>query len=152
MAKRTYQTEFHPEAIREIRKAIQWYRDRNEQAADQLRSLVQSAESLIERSPESCASYLHDTRGYRFQKFPLCSCLHFARRSNLHRSSRPHAPKTRILARALRGVAKAQGSSNESKSNRRFSNLSRTGAVAIRSKSPDCRRCQQLIPVISDPQ
>jgi hypothetical protein len=47
MAKRNYQNEFHPEAIREIRESIQWYRDRNELAADELRSLVQSAESLM---------------------------------------------------------------------------------------------------------
>ncbi|QDT07402.1 Plasmid stabilization system protein [Rubripirellula lacrimiformis] len=71
MAKRNFQTEFHPEAIREIRESIQWYRDRNEQAADAFRSLVQAAESLIERSPESCAPYLHETLGYRFQKYPF---------------------------------------------------------------------------------
>lgn len=53
MAKRNYQTEFHPETIREIRESIQWYRDRNEPTADELRLLVESAESLIERSPES---------------------------------------------------------------------------------------------------
>ena len=71
MAKRKYRIEYHPEAIREIRESIHWYRDRNEAAADELRSLVESAESLIQRSPESCAQYVHDTRGYRFQKFPF---------------------------------------------------------------------------------
>ena len=71
MAKRTYRIEYHPEAIREIRNSIHWYRDRNEAVADELRSLVESAESSIERSPESCAPYLHDTRGYRFKKFPF---------------------------------------------------------------------------------
>lgn len=71
MAKRNYQTEFHPEAIREIRESIQWYSDRSEQAAAELRSLVQLAEALIEQSPESCAHYLHDTLGYRFKKYPF---------------------------------------------------------------------------------
>ena len=71
MAKRTYRIEYHPEAIREIRESIHWYRDRNEAVADELRSAVESAESLIQRSPKSCAPYVHDTRGYRFQKFPF---------------------------------------------------------------------------------
>ncbi len=63
MAKRKFRIEYHPEAIREIRDSIRWYRDRNEGVADELRSLVESAESLIERSPETCAPYLNDTRG-----------------------------------------------------------------------------------------
>ena len=71
MAKRKYRIEYHSEAIREIRDSVRWYRDRNQAVADELRLLVKSAELLIEHSPESCAPYLHDTRGYRFQKFPF---------------------------------------------------------------------------------
>ena len=33
--------------------------------------LVKSAEELVERSPESWAPYLLETRGFRFQKFPF---------------------------------------------------------------------------------
>ena len=66
-----YQIEFHPQAIHEIREAIEWYRQRNEDTGQELRALTKAAEELIRRSPHSCAAYLHDTRGYRFQKFPF---------------------------------------------------------------------------------
>lgn len=52
MAKRTYQIEFHPETIRETHEAIEWYRQRNVEAANEFRSLVKSAEELVVRSPE----------------------------------------------------------------------------------------------------
>ncbi len=71
MAKSNYQIEFHPEAIREIRETIEWYRVRNADVADEFRTLVKSAEALIERSPESWATYMLETRGFRFQKFPF---------------------------------------------------------------------------------
>lgn len=71
MAKSNYQIEFHPEAIRETREAIAWYRERNEESAAEFRALVKSAEELIERSPESWAAYLLETRGFRFQRFPF---------------------------------------------------------------------------------
>ncbi|MGB7344077.1 MAG: type II toxin-antitoxin system RelE/ParE family toxin [Pirellulaceae bacterium] len=71
MAKLNYEIEFHPEAIREIREAVQWYRERNDEVATEFRNLVESAEELVQRSPESWASYLLETRGFRFQKFPF---------------------------------------------------------------------------------
>ena len=71
MAKPKYRIEFHPSAIREIRDAIQWYRDRDEQVSEEFRSLIAAAEELVQRSPESWASYVHNTRGFRFQKFPF---------------------------------------------------------------------------------
>jgi len=71
MAKSIYQIEFHPEAIREVRESIEWYRQRNEEIAGEFRTLVQSAEELVQRSPESWAVYLLETRGFRFQKFPF---------------------------------------------------------------------------------
>ena len=71
MAKPKFQIEFHPSAIREIRDAIQWYRDRDEQVGEEFRSLITAAEELVQRSPESWASYFHETRGFRFQKFPF---------------------------------------------------------------------------------
>ncbi len=55
MAKANYRIEFHPEAIREIRESIGWYRERNEATAAELRTLVQAAEELIQRSPEAWA-------------------------------------------------------------------------------------------------
>lgn len=33
MAKLNYEIEFHPEAIREIREAVQWYRERSDEVA-----------------------------------------------------------------------------------------------------------------------
>lgn len=71
MAKLNYEIEFHPEAIREIREAVQWYRERNDEVATEFRNLVESAEELVQRSPESWATYLSETRGFRFQKFPF---------------------------------------------------------------------------------
>lgn len=71
MAKPKFQIDFHPEAIREIREAIEWYRQRDERVASELRELVAAAEALIQRSPEAWAAYLHGTRGFRFQKFPF---------------------------------------------------------------------------------
>ena len=50
MAKRNYQTEFHPEAIREIRESIQWYRDRKEQAADEESSERKTAKGIGRQS------------------------------------------------------------------------------------------------------
>ncbi len=44
MAKSDYRIEFHPEAIRETREAIQWYRQRNKETAAEFRTLVKSAE------------------------------------------------------------------------------------------------------------
>lgn len=71
MAKSNYRIEFHPEAIREIRESIEWYRERNEATATEFRALVQAAEELVQRSPEAWAVYALDTRGFRFQKFPF---------------------------------------------------------------------------------
>jgi plasmid stabilization system protein ParE len=71
MEKRTYAVEFHPQAIVDIRESIEWYRQRNQQAADDLRRIIKAVESWIQRSPESCAPYLHGTLGYRFQRFPF---------------------------------------------------------------------------------
>jgi len=71
MAKSNCLIDFHPDAIHEIREAIAWYSERNEETAIEFRALVKSAEELVERSPESWAAYLLETRGFRFQKFPF---------------------------------------------------------------------------------
>jgi plasmid stabilization system protein ParE len=71
MAKPKCLIEFHPAAIREIRDAIQWYRDRDERAGAELRTLIAAAEELVQRSPESWAAYFHGTRGFRFQQYPF---------------------------------------------------------------------------------
>jgi toxin ParE1/3/4 len=61
MAKLNCEIEFHPEAIRE----------RSDKLASEFRNLVVSAEELVQRSPESWAVYLLETRGFRFQNFPF---------------------------------------------------------------------------------
>ncbi len=71
MARSNYEIEFHPEAIREVRETIEWYRQRSNEVATDFRTLVKSAEELVQRSPESWAVYLLETRGFRFQKFPF---------------------------------------------------------------------------------
>ena len=71
MAKPKFQIEFHPAAIREIRDAIAWYRDRDDRAGSELRTLITAAEELVQRSPEAWAAYFHGTRGFRFQKYPF---------------------------------------------------------------------------------
>ena len=48
MAKSTYEIEYHPEAIREIREAIEWYRQRDEGVASEFRTLIKSAEELVQ--------------------------------------------------------------------------------------------------------
>ncbi len=70
MAKLNYQIEYHPEAVREIHETIQWYRDRNEAASGEFRSLLKSAESLVQIYPEAWAFYLQNTRGFLLRKFP----------------------------------------------------------------------------------
>jgi len=71
MAKSNYKIEFHPEAIRETREAIQWCRQRDENVASEFRALLKSAVELVSRFPESWSEYLVDARGFRFQKFPF---------------------------------------------------------------------------------
>lgn len=71
MANSTYEIEFHPDAIREIREAIEWYRQRDKGVATEFRTLIKSAEELVQRSPESWAAYLLETHGFRFHKFPF---------------------------------------------------------------------------------
>lgn len=71
MAKPRYQIEFHPEAIREIRDAIAWYRERDERAGEALRTLIASAEEMVRRSPEAWATYFHGAHGFRLRRFPF---------------------------------------------------------------------------------
>jgi len=61
----------HPEAINDAQQAYQWYRDRNEIAANAFRSEVERAIDLISKSPRRWPAYLHGTCRYLLMRFPF---------------------------------------------------------------------------------
>ncbi|GAB5514397.1 MAG: hypothetical protein Rhob2KO_21220 [Rhodopirellula baltica] len=63
--------EYHPEAADEVAEAFSWYASANAKVGEQFKLQLERAEELVQRSPESWAAYLLETRGFRFQKFPF---------------------------------------------------------------------------------
>ncbi len=63
--------EYHPEASDEVAEAFSWYATANPEVGEQFKLELERAEELVQRSPESWAAYLLETRGFRFQKFPF---------------------------------------------------------------------------------
>ena len=61
----------HPEAINDAQQAYQWYRLRNEIAANAFRFEVERAIDLISKSPRRWPAYLHGTRRYLLMRFPF---------------------------------------------------------------------------------
>ncbi|EMI40830.1 type II toxin-antitoxin system RelE/ParE family toxin [Rhodopirellula sp. SWK7] len=63
--------EYHPDASDEVAKAFSWYA-RIAPEVDELSKLeFEHAEELVHRSPDSWATYLPETRGFRFQMLPF---------------------------------------------------------------------------------
>ena len=63
--------EYHPEASDEVAGTFSWYAGVNPEVGEQFKLEFERAEELVQRSPESWAAYLLETRGFRFQKFPF---------------------------------------------------------------------------------
>lgn len=68
--------EYHPDASDEVAEAFSWYARIDPEVGQQFKLEFEHAEQLVQRSPESWATYLLETRGFRFQKFPfVLSCV-----------------------------------------------------------------------------
>ena len=73
--------EFLPEAVAEAREAQQWYRERNEAAADAFLAKLDRLAELVARAPDVWLKYLHATQHIVFRGFPYL--LVFRRRQDL---------------------------------------------------------------------
>jgi toxin ParE1/3/4 len=62
---------FHPEARKEFREAILWYRARNPNAAIEFRIAVSSSVSQVAEAPRRWPNYLHGTRRFVLDRFPF---------------------------------------------------------------------------------
>ena len=63
--------EYHPDASDEVAEAFSWYARIAPVVGEQFKREFEHAEELVQRSPDSWAAYLLETRGFRFQKFPF---------------------------------------------------------------------------------
>jgi plasmid stabilization system protein ParE len=63
--------QFHPEAIAEARAAAQWYRVRNESAADAFLSEPDRAVEEISQNPQTWPLYAAGTRRFLLKRFPF---------------------------------------------------------------------------------
>lgn len=61
---------YHPEAVAEATEAIQWYLEHSPTAAISFFEQFQLAEQEVLQHPEQWGNYIHDTRIYRFKRFP----------------------------------------------------------------------------------
>jgi plasmid stabilization system protein ParE len=62
---------FHPEAKKEFREAILWYRDRNPNAATEFRVAVSGAVKEVAKTPHRWPKHLHGTRRFVLGRFPF---------------------------------------------------------------------------------
>ena len=65
------QFRFHPEARKEFREAILWYRDRNPNVATEFRISISDAVRQVARDPHRWLKYLHGTRRFVLGRFPF---------------------------------------------------------------------------------
>jgi plasmid stabilization system protein ParE len=65
------QFRFHPEARKEFREAILWYRAKNPNAATEFRITVSDAVRQVARDPRRWPRYLHGTRSFVLDRFPF---------------------------------------------------------------------------------
>ncbi len=63
--------EFHPDAVAEARAAFQWYRARNERAAELFLTELDLAVERIAENPERWPRYLQGTRRFVLRRFPF---------------------------------------------------------------------------------
>jgi plasmid stabilization system protein ParE len=62
---------FHPEARRDLRDAIGWYRDRSPSVAAEFRLVASDAIRHIVDAPQRWPKYLHGTRRFLLHRFPF---------------------------------------------------------------------------------
>lgn len=62
---------FHPEARKEFREAILWYRARNPHVSTEFRIAVSDAVRQVARAPHRWPKYLHGTRRFVLSRFPF---------------------------------------------------------------------------------
>jgi plasmid stabilization system protein ParE len=63
--------QFHPEARKELREAILWYRARNPNAATEFRVRVSEAVRQAAKAPHRWPKHLHGTRRFVLDSFPF---------------------------------------------------------------------------------
>ncbi|MBI5166220.1 MAG: type II toxin-antitoxin system RelE/ParE family toxin [candidate division NC10 bacterium] len=63
--------EFHPAAAEEVAAAVQWYRERSEEAARALVAELDRAVAMIAEAPERWARYVKGTRRFLLRRFPF---------------------------------------------------------------------------------
>lgn len=95
---------FHPEAIAEFDAAVDWYRERSEQAAEAFVAEVEHAIVKIAEHPSIWTEYLHGTRKYLLRRFPYLLIYVFYETkvqvvAVAHGSRRPGYWKARLKAR-----------------------------------------------------
>ena len=62
---------FHPEASRDFREAIRWYRSRSPSVAVEFRVAVSNVIRNIVKAPDRWPGYLHGTRRFVLHRFPF---------------------------------------------------------------------------------
>jgi plasmid stabilization system protein ParE len=62
---------FHPEARKDFRDAIEWYRDHSPTAAVQFRITVSEVIRHIVQAPQRWPSHSHGTRRFVMNRFPF---------------------------------------------------------------------------------
>jgi plasmid stabilization system protein ParE len=63
--------EIHPAALAELKSAVLWYQERNQNAALNFVSEVERAADLVLASPSRWPSGKHGTRKFVLQRFPF---------------------------------------------------------------------------------
>jgi toxin ParE1/3/4 len=63
--------DYHPEARGEADAAFEWYLARNVGAAARFQLQLETAQSNIQNSPNTWASYLYGTRRYTLHRYPF---------------------------------------------------------------------------------
>jgi toxin ParE1/3/4 len=68
--------EFHPEALMQAWKARRWYTERNPQTGAAFLAELDHAQGRVPEHPDRWPAYLHETRRYRFWRFPYLLVYH----------------------------------------------------------------------------
>lgn len=70
--------DYHPDARAEADAAFDYYRERSPMVAEAFYRELEKAQASIQDSPESWATYLHDTRRFLLDRFPFVIVYHLA--------------------------------------------------------------------------
>jgi plasmid stabilization system protein ParE len=63
--------ELHPEAVAEAQAAVEWYRQRNNQAADAFLAELDNAIERITEAPKRQLVFIQGTRRFLLRRFPF---------------------------------------------------------------------------------